>query len=75
MVDDYRTYKEWKDLGYVIKRGEKSIGRNMDGVPVFAECQVVVKHKKKTIKMIYNNWEDDEYGPYDDDGFMNEECF
>lgn len=34
------TYEEWRLAGYFVRRGERSIGRNANGVPVFSELQV-----------------------------------
>ena len=35
-----RTYREWQKEGFQVRKGEKSIGRNSDGVAVFSEAQV-----------------------------------
>lgn len=34
------TFKEWKRKGYVVNKGEKSTGRNDDGVATFTKRQV-----------------------------------
>ena len=34
------TFDEWKDLGYRVRRGEKSTGRNKQNKPIFTRDQV-----------------------------------
>ena len=34
------TYEEWKNLGFHVKKGEKSTKRRINGVPLFTEEQV-----------------------------------
>lgn len=36
----FKTYDEWKELGYHVIRGEKSVGRNDENIAVFHEDQV-----------------------------------
>ena len=47
MNDAYklRTFQEWKSLNYSVKKGEKSIQRNTDGVPLFDYSQVRENYK------------------------------
>ena len=35
-----RTFDEWIEKGYVVKKGSKSIGRNDQGTPIFNRTQV-----------------------------------
>jgi len=35
-----KTYDEWRTLGYVVSRGEKSTGRNAQGLATFTRDQV-----------------------------------
>ena len=34
------TYDEWRDLGYQVRKGEKSSGRNAQRQPTFTRHQV-----------------------------------
>lgn len=36
-----KTFEEWKEEGFSVMKGEKSIGRNKDGECLFGEEQVV----------------------------------
>lgn len=47
MKDAYklRTFQEWKSLNYSVKKGEKSMQRNADGVPLFNYNQVTENYK------------------------------
>lgn len=38
---NFKTYKEWLSLGYCVKKGEKSLARNEDGVATFSDSQVL----------------------------------
>ncbi len=35
-----KTYKEWQELGYQVRKGEKSTGRNKKLEPTFTREQV-----------------------------------
>lgn len=35
-----RTFEDWNDLGFIIIAGEKSVGRNELGQPLFSQEQV-----------------------------------
>lgn len=35
-----KTYDEWKELGYQVRRGEKSSGRDRSGAATFTREQV-----------------------------------
>ena len=49
--EEYRTFDEWKKLGFVVMRGEKS-HKKIDGVAVFSRNQVTVKrYHYKTNKL------------------------
>jgi hypothetical protein len=41
MAECRHTWKEWKDLGFSVVKGEKSCGRNASGQCVFSESQVI----------------------------------
>ena len=38
--EDLRTFHEWSKRGYMIEKGSKSIGININGVPLFSRDQV-----------------------------------
>lgn len=40
MIPERRTYDEWKAMGYVVKKGEKSTARDKDGKCTFLLTQV-----------------------------------
>jgi len=37
---ELKTYDEWNDLGYYIKKGSKSCARNQDGKALFSSNQI-----------------------------------
>ncbi len=42
-MEVFKTFDEWKKLGMIVIRGEKSIKRNNEGKCVFSEKQVTNK--------------------------------
>ena len=38
-----KTFEEWSNSGFKIKKGSKSIGRNSDGKCIFSSYQVELK--------------------------------
>lgn len=40
MIHTAQTYNEWRAQGFAVKAGERSCGRNTEGRPIFAPCQV-----------------------------------
>lgn len=42
MAEEVRTYNEWKALGFSVRKGATSRGRNERGICVFAKSQVTV---------------------------------
>lgn len=55
----YGTWDEWKELGYHIKKGEKS-GKRYNGVAVFSEFQVekTVPNVKYDTPLYYDDGEE-----------------
>ena len=47
----YGSYKEWKERGYYVKKGEHSCLRDKDNIPLFHEGQV-----EESVD--YNEWDD-----------------
>lgn len=56
-----KTFKRWNELGFYVKKGEKSKKRNKRGICVFSEDQVEELLDWK------DGWEDNWYGddPHD----------
>lgn len=48
MSEQKYTCDEWKERGFSVIKGEKSCGRNKDGVCVFSESQVTEKSRGNT---------------------------
>jgi len=53
------TFKEWKALGFFVIKGEKARGKNIKGVSVFEEDQVVFS-EKEIIRNDYDNIDHDD---------------
>ncbi len=50
-MSEYHTFKEWRELGYGVRKGEKSHRINQDQQAVFSEKQVI---KIATVNDIFN---------------------
>lgn len=40
MTDKLRTFNEWRNEGFVVRKGEKAIGFNAEGIALFSIDQV-----------------------------------
>lgn len=68
----YKTFDEWKSLGYFIKKGEKSVMRNDKKIPLFHKDQV----EEKDIPLYYGNrasYNTNDVGEYEDTYFYDGE--
>jgi hypothetical protein len=55
---DSLTYDEWTELGFYVRKGEKSLSRNNEGKAVFSPRQVEEKEEDPT-GLGWDGWEDD----------------
>ncbi len=46
-----KTFNEWKDEGYYVRKGEKAVGRNALGISVFSEDQVEFDFFSEELKL------------------------
>ncbi len=64
---DLKTFQEWSDAGYLIKKGEHHVAKSTGGQYLFSRKQVI----KKPIPLYWGepdlDWEDD-FGQWDNYG-------
>lgn len=71
-VGSLKTLKEWNELGFLVNKGAKSIGKNTKGVPIFNQTQVRYSTYRRSAHYkpwFWNDYEDDwendhHAGPY-----------
>lgn len=67
-----KTFKEWNDEGYQIKRGERAVGRNVVGEAVFSDAQVQPRRKYIRNKNYYTKSYDYNRDGWDYEGSWEE---